>query len=348
MSEFAKNVLGFRKVHLSSTEAIAFPTQLDSKVSPRPVPLPTQFSFNMPSINTPPQTSCLGAIAVFTGGSINCSTGLDVVGGNVIVGAGEYMRVSPVVNIEVAGWSNQNYYRPTKAGNTGMTATFDAETSLIDAVNVDTISKNAANITTQESEGLNPVPLGLTNTDIPLISDPLLSATTEQGELYDGAGGVMKPMEDTTLGTLYQHATNITEYPSATIKQNYADVSSNSLVFGIDLKANPQSIKLKPLTNTQSWRTGICVGNPFSKQITCSVFLQQGYNTDLVIDTTKNSTLYQQRDLVGLSQTFSDGAGGTIETNPVDSIASVDLYFDFLLYDMDRISGDKLQALLSI
>ena len=346
-SEFAKNVLGFRKVHISSTEAIAFPKQVSGKAAAGSYPLPTQFSFNMPSINTPPQTSCLGAIAVFTGGSINCSTGIDVGGGNLIVGAGEYMRVSPIVNVEVAGWSNQNYYRPTQAGNTGMTATFDAETSLIDAVNVDTISMNAPNITTTEGVGANLVPLGMTNLDFPLIADPTFSATTEQGELYDGNLGTTKPMEDTTAGILYQHATNITEY-SSTIDQNFADVSSSSLVDGLDLKAIPQSVKLKPLTNTQSWRTGICVGNPFSKQITCSVFLQQGYDTDMVLDSTKNSALYQQRDLVGLNQNFSDGAGGVFNTSPVDSISSVDLYFDFLLYDMDRISGDKLQALLSV
>ena len=338
MSEFAKNVLGFRKVHISSTEAISFPTlQSSGGVD---IPLPTQFSFNMPSVNTPPQTSCLGAIAVFTGGSINCSTGIDVAGGNIPVGQEEFMRVSPIVNVEVAGWSNQNYYRPTLAGNTSMVATFDAETSLLDAVNIDNITKSGLISTQVNNATGNTIPVGTTNGTTFQVAD----ATNEQGQFYDNIASV--PMESSAGAgnTLYQRQPTIAQLDTTT-RQTWGNVSS---VHGNNLEFDglPQSIKLKPLTNTQSWRTGVCVGNPFSKQITCSVFLQQGYQTNIVADATKNSATYQQRDLVGLNQSFSNGAGGTTATRPVDSIASVDLYFDFLLYDMDRISGDKLQALL--
>ena len=330
MSEFAKNVLGFRKVHISSTEATSFSRFETSGDGDTKVALPTQFSFNMPSINTPPNTSCLGAIAVFTGGSINCSTGLDDDSNKI--GVEDFMRISPVVNIEVAGWSNQNYYRPTKAGNTGMVATFDAETSIVDAFNMDVVSKN---------NKISTVIDNLTGNNIPIGTSTITDSGVSQGEYYS-ADGTDKVM------TQNQQTEQIDQLDSG-IPQTWADVSSSA---GGNTKHDvvgvPQSVKLNPLTNTQSWRTGVCVGNPFSKQINCSIFLQQGYNANIKKDTSKNSAVYQKRDLVGLTQEFSDGAGFTTASYPVDSIASVDLYFDFLLYDMDRISGDKLQALLSL
>ncbi len=258
ISEFAKNILGYRKIHLSSTEAISFPTYQTNAVGAS-LPLPTQFNINMPSVNTPPNTGSLGAIAVFSGGTINISSYVDT---GVYGSSEEYTRITPVVNIEVEGWSNQNYYRPTKEGNTGMTATFDAETDLRKCANMDYLNTTATD--------------------------------------------------------------------------------------SVDIKGVPQSIFLKPLNNNRSWTTGISVGNPFSKSVKCSVYLQQGHDVDIAGNTEKNTSAYTTRDLVGLNQDFSNTSGAPENTThyPVDSIASVDLYFDFLIYDMDRISSNQIETIL--